>query len=275
MPELPEVETFRQRLLRGQNGSPSILGKKISGSSLLWEKTHAEPTPTEFAQQLPGQYVTGIGRRGKYLLVHLSLHTLIFHLRMSGEIIIESQLEPIQKHYRLLIDFEDGDRLAFNNIRKFGRVWLVLDPHSIVGKLGPEPLDDQFSPADLHALLHSRNRQLKYFLLDQEIIAGLGNIYTDESLHLARLHPKRISSTLTESESRKLWECIRQVLTTGIKNQGSSIDWMYRGGDYQRLLNVYNLEGKPCKTCGTPIKKTRVAQRGTYYCPHCQPVTNS
>jgi formamidopyrimidine-DNA glycosylase len=275
MPELPEVETFRQRLLRGKPGSPSILGKKISGSTLLWEKTLAEPAPEEFAQQISGQYVTGIGRRGKYLLIHLSLHTLILHLRMSGEIIIESQLEPVGKHYRLLLEFEDGDRLAFNNIRKFGRAWLVLDPQSVVGKLGPEPLDDHFSPDDLHSLLHSRSRQLKYFLLDQEIIAGLGNIYTDESLHLARLHPKRISSSLTVAESRKLWECIRQVLKTGIKNQGASIDWMYRGGDYQRLLNVYNLEGEPCKTCGTAIIKTRIAQRSTYYCPHCQPVSSS
>lgn len=271
MPELPEVETFRRRLLQGRDCSPSILGKKITGAVLLWEGILAEPAPDEFLRRIPGQYVTGVGRRGKHLLVHLSRDILVFHLRMSGELIVEDQREPEGSHYRLMVNFGDGDRLAFNNIRKFGRVWLLEDPTQLLGDLGPEPLEDSFTAEDLYQRLHDCSRQMKYFLLDQHKIAGLGNIYTDEALHQAGLHPTRKSDSLSRGEAERLWSSIRSVLKTGIKNQGSSIDWMYRGGDYQRLLTVYNLEGKPCKTCQTAIQRMKIAQRSTYYCPNCQP----
>ncbi len=270
MPELPEVETFRRHLLRGKERSPSILGKRISGAQLLWVGSLADPSPEEFLDRIPGQYVTGVGRRGKYLLIQLSRDTLIIHLRMSGELIVEDQRAPIKDHYRLLVNFEDGDRLAFNNVRKFGRVWLAADPSTLLADLGPEPLSDAFTPEVLQTILSGCSRQLKYLLLDQQMIAGMGNIYTDEALHLARLHPTRKSDSLSAAEVESLWKSIRQVLQTGIKNQGSSIDWMYRGGDYQRLLTVYNLEGEPCKTCQTPIQRMRIAQRSTYFCPHCQ-----
>ena len=271
MPELPEVETFRRYLLQGESDAPSILGKKISAAELLWEGTLADPSPEEFLSRIKEQYVTGIGRRGKNLLIHLSRDTLIIHLRMSGELIVEEQINPIGKHYRLILNFNDGYRLAFNNIRKFGRVWLTEDPLEIIGNLGPEPLGDEFSPESFHNLLHSHSRQLKYFLLDQTLIAGLGNIYTDESLFRAKLNPARKSDTLSAVESQTLWESIREVLQEGIQNQGSSIDWMYQGGDYQKYLSVYNLEEQPCKRCKTPIKRIKIAQRSTYYCPNCQP----
>jgi formamidopyrimidine-DNA glycosylase len=272
MPELPEVETFRRYLLQGDSGAPSILGKKITSAELLWEGTLAEPEPEEFLFRIQGQFVTGIGRRGKNLLINLSRDSLIIHLRMSGELVVEEQINPIGKHYRLILNFNDGYRLAFNNIRKFGRVWFTEDPSRIIGNLGPEPLGDDFTSETFQVLLHSHSRQLKYFLLDQEMIAGLGNIYTDESLFRAKLNPTRKSDSLSGTESRRLWESIREVLREGIQNQGSSIDWMYQGGDYQKYLSVYNLEGQPCKRCKTPISRIKIAQRSTYYCPNCQPL---
>lgn len=270
MPELPEVETFRRYLLQGVPGSPSILGKQVAKAELLWERTLAEPDPEEFLARVQGQFVSGVGRRGKNLLIHLSQDTLIIHLRMSGELVVEEQTNPLQKHYRLILNFTDGYRLAFNNIRKFGRIWLTEDPSSLLGHLGPEPLGDDFTPEAFHHLLHSRSRQLKYFLLDQEMIAGMGNIYTDESLFRAKLHPTRKTDSLTESETFLLWKSIREILQEGIQNQGSSIDWMYQGGDYQKYLSVYNLEGQPCKRCKTPILRIKIAQRSTYFCPTCQ-----
>ncbi|MFL7812071.1 MAG: bifunctional DNA-formamidopyrimidine glycosylase/DNA-(apurinic or apyrimidinic site) lyase [Anaerolineales bacterium] len=270
MPELPEVETFCRFLLQGVSGSPSILGKRIDHAELLWPGALAYPDPDRFLDEIQGQYVTGIGRRGKNLLISLSDQTLIIHLRMSGELIVEEKFNPIGPHYRIILNFTDQYRLAFNNIRKFGRMWMTGDPDLIIGHLGPEPLAEDFSPQDLHQLLHSQNRQLKYFLLDQTVIAGMGNIYTDETLYRARLHPARISSSLTEAESTLLWKSMREVLNAGIQNHGSSIDWMYKGGDYQKYLSVYNLEGKPCQHCQTPIKRIKIAQRSTYFCPSCQ-----
>lgn len=270
MPELPEVETFRRYLLQGNDGSPSILGKKIRDGDLLWSGSIASPTPDEFLERIEGQYITGIGRRGKNLLIRLSRDTLIIHLRMSGELIVEKQSEPRGKHYRVIINFDDKYRIAFNNIRKFGRIWLTDNPQEQLSNLGPEPLSDDFTAEKLHLILKSHNRQLKYFLLDQEMIAGIGNIYTDEALHRAKLHPALKSDSLDFHQAQTLWDSIREVLEEGIKNQGSSIDWMYRGGDYQNYLSVYNLEGEPCKTCKTPVARIKIAQRSTYYCPTCQ-----
>jgi len=270
MPELPEVETFRRYLLQGNDGSPSILGKKIRDADLLWSGSIASPTPDEFLERIMGQYITGIGRRGKNLLIRLSPDTLIIHFRMSGELIVEKQSEPLGKHYRVIINFDDKYRMAFNNIRKFGRIWLTDNPQEQLGNLGPEPLSDDFTAEDLHLILKSHNRQLKYFLLDQEMIAGIGNIYTDEALHRAKLHPTLKSDSLDFHQAQTLWQSIREVLEEGINNQGASIDWMYRGGDYQNYLSVYNLEGEPCKTCKTPVARIKIAQRSTYFCPTCQ-----
>ena len=230
----------------------------------------ASPTPEEFKRRIKGQYVTGIGRRGKNLLIRLSRDTLIIHLRMSGELLVEEKTNPQGKHYRLILNFADKYRMAFNNIRKFGRIWLSEDPDLVIGNLGPEPLGDEFTPELFQQILQSRSRQLKYFLLDQKMIAGMGNIYTDEALFRAKLHPARKTNTINSSEARQLWKSIREVLQEGIQNQGSSIDWMYQGGDYQKYLSVYNLEGKPCKRCQTPIKRIKIAQRSTHFCPVCQ-----
>jgi len=271
MPELPEVETFRRLLINGYDGLPSLLGKTVESAQILWEGVLVTPGVNAFHPRLQGQSVEDIGRRGKHLLIHFSRDSLILHPRMSGEIIVESREAAVGKHYRLLIHFTENIRLAFINIRKFGRAWLTENPEEILGHLGPEPLAEDFTPQKLHDLLHDHHQQMKYLLLDQKKIAGLGNIYTDEALYAAKIHPRTKSDTLTYSQSKKLWKSIRKVLEDGIENQGTSIDWVYKGGDYQNHLSAYKNEGEPCQRCGTPIKKITIAQRGTHFCPTCQP----
>jgi len=271
MPELPEVETIKNALRNGGRGGTTLIGRRVVASHLLWERTLAEPAPAEFHERIQGQTVGDVGRRGKYLLLQLSPDTLLFHLRMSGDLFLETQTEPPALHHRLMLDLDDGRRLAFNDTRKFGRAWLVADPASELGKLGPEPLDGDLTPPDFHQRLHAHRRQLKPLLLDQTFIAGLGNIYTDEALHMARLHPRVISSSLDRGQSDRLLSSIRQVLSEGIHRQGASIDWVYRGGDFQNYFRVYQRTGDPCPVCGAPVKRILVGQRGTHYCSHCQP----
>jgi formamidopyrimidine-DNA glycosylase len=271
MPELPEVETIRNALKNGGRGGKSIIGRRIQQSHLLWERTLAEPAPGEFQERILGQTVKDVGRRGKYLLLNLTPDTLLIHLRMSGDLLVEDQSAPLAPHHRMMLDLAGGVRLAFNDARKFGRAWLVADPQVVLGGLGPEPLDADFTPAELHQRLTAHRRQLKPLLLDQTFIAGLGNIYTDEALHLAGLHPLMISNTVTSEQSERLWSSIRQVLQDGIHRQGASIDWVYRGGDFQKYFRVYQRTGDPCPVCGTPIQRIKVGQRGTHYCSNCQP----
>ena len=161
-------------------------------------------------------------------------------------------------------------QLAFNDTRKFGRVWLTDKPESILGKLGPEPLEKGFTPQWLFENLHKKNRQLKPLLLDQTFLAGLGNIYTDECLHIAKLHPQSSSNSVSQRQARVLYEAIQTVLKEGIRRNGASIDWVYRGGEFQNYFRVYDREGKPCPVCGTEIQKLTVGQRGTHVCPKCQ-----
>jgi formamidopyrimidine-DNA glycosylase len=271
MPELPEVETIRLALKNGGRGAESIVAHHVLESCLLWERTLAEPTPQVFQERILGQEITDVDRRGKFLLVRLSPDTLIIHLRMSGDLNVVNQSEPVAAHDRLWLGLDGNLRLAFNDTRKFGRVWLVADQKSVTGNLGPEPLENCFTPQEFHARLLAHRRQLKPLLLDQTFIAGLGNIYTDEALHLAKLHPLKISNTLDESQSQRLWSSIRQVLQEGIERQGASIDWVYKGGDFQNYFRVYQRTGDPCPECGTPIQRITVGQRGTHYCQNCQP----
>jgi formamidopyrimidine-DNA glycosylase len=239
---------------------------------LLWEGTLAAPSPGEFEEWIHGQVVADIRRRGKFIVSQLSRHALLVHLRMSGDLLVESAAAPVATHDRLLLDLDGGIRLAFNDTRKFGRVWLVEDPASVLGSLGPEPLDDSFTPSELHRRLQSHQRMLKPLLLDQSFLAGMGNIYVDEALHVAGLHPMKISDSLSAEQSERLWLGIRQVLQEGILRNGASIDWVYRGGNYQHFFKVYQRTGKPCYNCGKGIERLVVGQRGTHFCPHCQPL---
>jgi formamidopyrimidine-DNA glycosylase len=272
MPELPEVETIRRALAYGGREGLPILGRQVLKIHLLWERTLAEPSPAEFQARLTGQRIQDVGRRGKFLLLHLSQGTLLVHLRMSGDLLVEPQAAPPASHHRLMLDLEGGLRLAFNDPRKFGRVWLVADPATVLGDLGPEPLEGDFTPQELYGRLQAHRRQLKPLLLDQSFIAGLGNIYADEALHLAKLHPLTISNALDYTQAERLWSSIRQVLEEGIDRQGASIDWVYRGGDFQNYFCVYQRTGEPCPQCGAPIQRLVIGQRGTHFCPHCQPL---
>lgn len=271
MPELPEVETIAANLREGNPNQPSLIGKSIQQAHLLWERTLATPSASEFYSWIPGQSILDIGRRGKFIVFELSRHTLLIHLRMSGDLLVEPVDAVIAPHHRLVIDLDGGIRLAFNDARKFGRVWLTENPSGVLAALGPEPLDESFRPLDLHQRLQAHRRQLKPLLLDQSFLAGLGNIYADEALHLAGIHPLTQSNMLSLEKSERLWQGIREVLQEGILRNGASIDWVYRGGDFQNYFRVYQRTGNPCYNCCTPIERLVVGQRGTHFCPNCQP----
>ncbi len=271
MPELPEVETIARALILGGRGGPPLLGRRIRGARLFWSRTLALPTPRRFRARIRGQRVRAISRRGKFLRLHLDSETLIFHLRMTGDVAALAPGQPLPPFCRLLIFCDDGTRLAFDDARKFGRVWLVADDSEILGGLGPEPLDPGFRAEHLYRGLRERRRQLKPLLLDQSFVAGLGNIYTDESLHRAGLHPLMRSDAVTRAQADRLWRSIRHTLRKGIRRNGASIDWAYRGGDFQTQLRAYGRTGSPCPACGAPIERLLVGQRGTHVCPACQP----
>lgn len=277
MPELPEVETIA-RVLRDGNGEyqVSIIGCKITDAKLLWARTLAVPDPDVFFKEIIGQKVSAVTRRGKFLVFSLTHHTLLVHLRMSGDMRVEPAIDskgntkPFEKHDRLALMLNGGNRMVFNDTRKFGRVWLVEDPEIVVGRLGPEPLQDGLSAGKFYGMLQTHKRQLKPLLMDQRFLAGLGNIYTDEALHIARLHPLEHSNQLSLEEAGGLLAAIRQVLSEGIRRNGSSIDWVYRGGEYQNHFSVYGRTGSPCPNCGALIERLLVGQRGTHICPVCQ-----
>ncbi len=249
----------------------SILGREITGAQLFWERTLAIPSFPEFRQRVTGQVVQKVGRRGKFLLLSLANDTILFHLRMSGDLLVEPGSAPLNPHVRLFLDLSGNLRLAFNDARKFGRVWLLNEPEDVLAALGPEPFDPGFTPEELHRRLVTRRRQLKPLLLDQTFIAGLGNIYADEALYLAKLHPNTLSHTLSIEQTTRLWSSIRQVLSEGIQRQGATIDWVYRGGDFQNYFRVYQRTGEPCLECQTPIVRIVIGQRSTHFCPFCQP----
>jgi len=272
MPELPEVETIAA-LLRGdaRAEAPSIIGWRVREARVLWPRTLANIGADEFRQAIHGQEVVSVGRRGKFLVVGLSRDTLLLHLRMSGDVHAEfsDHFAEAGKHDRLILEFDRG-RMVFNDPRKFGRVWLVRDPLEVLGVLGPEPLDEELNGLVFYHMLQKRRRQIKPLLMDQRFVAGMGNIYTDEALHAARLHPLQIASQMTEEQAGKLLDAMRAVLQEGIRHNGASIDWVYRGGSFQNRLRVYGRTGQPCPNCGTKIERLQVGQRGTHFCPNCQ-----
>ena len=264
MPELPEVETIIRAL------RPALLGKGILSTDLRWRRTLASPSPLRFRHQIHGQQIQDILRRAKFLDIKLSESHLIIHLRMSGDLLVILGGYQPATHDRFIMKLTGDTTLVFSDPRKFGRIWLVDDPEEIFGALGPEPLSDEFTPAWLHRALNGQSRQLKPLLLDQSFLAGLGNIYTDEALHMARLHPLTQSDSVSMEEAEILWMSIRQVLEEGIRRNGASIDWVYRGGDFQNHFRVYGRQGQACPVCGTIIERIVVGQRGTHVCPHCQ-----
>lgn len=272
MPELPEVETIARAL------RPALVGRTILEADVRWSRTLATPSVHKFKTQIRGQIIQEVGRRAKFLHIRLvpgrdtsqKACNLLIHLRMSGDLLIKvGKIKP-EKHDRLLLTLSGGRTLVFNDTRKFGRVWLTGDLDAVLGALGPEPFSRTFTPSWLYTALQARHRQLKPLLLDQTFLAGLGNIYTDEALHLAKLHPLRLSDSISKKQAETLHQAIRSVLKKGIRRNGASIDWVYRGGEFQNHFRVYDRQGQPCPVCGTPIRKLVVGQRGTHICPHCQ-----
>lgn len=271
MPELPEVETIARTLRLGQGDIPAIINKTITGAEVYWEKSIEKPAVPEFKQRIIGQKIEKIGRRAKYFVVTLSKDTLLIHLRMSGDLIVGPAKEMLADHVRVSLILDHEWQLAFNNPRKFGRIWLLEKPQDLFDRLGPEPFDPNLTGLMFWEMLQKRTRQIKPLLLDQGFIAGMGNIYTDEALNLSKIHPLERSNQITQPQAEELLKNIRSVLQEGIRRNGSSIDWVYRGGDYQNHFRVYDRKGEPCPTCGTKVEKIVVGQRGTHFCPECQP----
>ena len=264
MPELPEVETI-VRTLR-----PELVGRNVLSAELLWARTLAVPSAEQFLAQIVKQEIVAVTRRAKYIHLQLSTFNLFVHLRMSGDLYIRAGDALPEKHDRLRLGLSDGRQLVFNDPRKFGRVWLVADVNEVTGRLGPEPFDPAFTAQVLYDNLRQTHRQIKPLLLDQHFLAGLGNIYTDEALHLSGVHPMRLSDTISAMEAEKLFHAIQTVLQAGIDHNGASFDWVYRGGNFQNYFQVYGRAGELCPVCATPIQRMVVAQRGTHFCPTCQ-----
>lgn len=269
MPELPEVETIVQALRQ------PLLGRAILEVRSDWPRHVGEPSLAELQERIRGLHIFAIGRRGKYLRFDLDKgEYLLIHLKMSGQLMVIAADTPSDKHVHTVFALDNGDELRFRDIRKFGRVYLVTDPETILGKLGPEPLSSSFSAELLFQRLQKRRRILKPLLLDQTFIAGIGNIYADEALYHARLHPKRYSHTLTDSEVDKLFVGIRKALLLGLENDGASID-NYRKpdgsqGEMQQALVAYGREGEPCYRCSHAMVRVVLGGRSTFFCPECQ-----
>lgn len=275
MPELPEVETVVRDLRE-----LGLVGATITGVGVFWERTVAFPSAARFREGLRHVRVTGITRRAKYIVMDLSSsNVLIVHLRMTGQFHFEQAGRVRDAHDHIVLRFSDGRQLHFRDTRKFGRWWLTDDPSAVLGSLGPEPLDKAFTLRLFQQRLAGRSRMLKPLLLDQSFIAGLGNIYVDEALFAAGLHPERASDSLGENEQRDLYRAIRSVLGRGVRALGTSLGATStnfysvagRRGRNQDALKVFRRTGMPCPRCGTPIVRLVVAQRSTHVCEACQP----
>jgi len=276
MPELPEVETIRAQL------APRLVGRAISGVDVS-DPLLVEPAEVEtFRAAVIGRRITWLGRRGKYLLLGLdSRAVLALHLRMTGRLHWRAGAPAAgeERFQRALFRFDDGATLTFGDARRFGRAWVIPAGADLEaywrGRLGVEPLGSAFTARQLAELMRGRRVAIKTALLNQSLIAGLGNMYVDEALFAARVHPLRPAGGLSEREYRALHRAIRDRLTVAIEAGGASIDTYRDGlgqpGRMQGLLRVHLHEGEPCPRCGTIIAKTVVGQRGTYWCPRCQP----
>lgn len=279
MPELPEVEYVARQLRQ------ALAGCTIRDARVNWPRTIAHPDVPTFCAEVAGASVLRVDRRAKYLLLFLSgEQALVVHRRMTGNLLLfpaaaEGALweETPDPYCRAVFLLDDGRRLVFTDPRKFGRIALypASELADALGGLGLEPLGDEFTPEALAGLLAGRSRQMKPLLLDQTCIAGIGNIYADESLFRAGIHPLRRAETLTREEIARLHDAIRAVLELGIEHGGTTFgryqDIWGEAGRNREHLAVYQRDGEPCMRCGTPLVRVVVAQRGTHFCPTCQP----
>lgn len=271
MPELPEVE-YVARQLRA-----ALVGARIMRAEVFWPRAVSQMTPEEFGARLAGRRVLAVGRRAKYLVLTLdSGESLVIHRRMSGNLRL-ARADEAAPYTRVAFALGNGRRLLFTDPRKFGRITIVTPEElpALFRRLGPEPLDSDFTPDALAERLAGHRRAIKATLLDQSVVAGLGNIYADEALFRAGIHPLRSAASLTPDEIAALHAGIQGALQTGIEHGGTTFG-RHRGlydeaGANLEHVEVYRRTGQPCLRCGTPIVRIRIGQRSAHFCPHCQP----
>ena len=271
MPELPEVETVRRGLEK------LILGKNIASLDIRYPKM-IKTDLDQFQKELPGQVVKSMGRRGKYLLFYLTDKVLISHLRMEGKYFYYPDQVPERKHAHVFIHFEDGGTLVYEDVRKFGTMELLapelLDAYFVSNKLGPEPTEQDFDLEIFRGALKKSKKPIKSHLLDQTLVAGLGNIYVDEVLWRAKVHPASPSQSLTRAEATAIHEQTIEVLGQAVEKGGSTIrtytNAFGEDGTMQDFHQVYDKTGEACSRCGAIIEKIQLGGRGTHFCPKCQ-----
>ncbi len=267
MPELPEVETIKNEL------SPQITGRRFTSITICDAKPVRQPSVDEFCRKLAGRTIEKLERRGKYLIFRLSGgEALVIHLRMTGALLLNP--EHADRYTRVIFGLDDGSQLVFTDRRRLGAIWLVENEQVVVHKLGPEPLSPKFTIKGLVNLLHKRQAPIKAVLLDQATIAGIGNMYADEALHAAKIHPLRKANSLSSREIQRLYRAINHVLSQAISNKGASTDTYKRPsgehGTAHHSFHVAHQGGKPCPSCGTTIQRLAVRNRGSYFCSNCQ-----
>ncbi|WCM62931.1 DNA-formamidopyrimidine glycosylase [Paenibacillus polymyxa] len=275
MPELPEVETIKRTL------NELIVDKHIDHVTVNLPRIIQRPDDIQaFAMELADHRITGVERRGKFLRILLDGLVLVSHLRMEGRYGLYSQHDPVEKHTHVIFHFKDGTELRYQDVRQFGTMHLFPAGQDLLekplNKLGLEPMDEAFTPEMLRAAVGTRSTSIKAALLNQAYVVGIGNIYVDESLFKAGIHPAQPAKSLTDSQFHVLHEAIVSTLGASIQVGGSSIKSFVNGqgetGDFQHQLQIYGRNAKPCINCGTLIEKSVVAGRGTHHCPVCQPL---
>lgn len=271
MPELPEVETIVSEL------RPLLVGRQVTGMRVLWAGTLGGMDPADVAARLKGQAISDLGRRGKYILLYLSEgDVLVIHLRMTGRLFLCPIGAAPDLYTRVVVEISGEEELRFADLRKFGRMVLTAGDNlmSTLPRLGPEPLGSEYAAVEMAAAMRGRRAPVKSILLNQQLLAGLGNIYADEALFLAGIHPLQRADSLSDEEWRRLHAAVRETLANGIRNRGTSFrdyrDGRGQKGANQNSLAVYRRTGQPCITCGTPVERTVVGGRGSHYCPRCQ-----
>jgi formamidopyrimidine-DNA glycosylase len=266
MPELPEVETIKNELL------PRILGRKIVAVDVRDGKPIRRISSVEFAGKLTGQKIRGLERHGKYLIFHLSKNVLVIHLRMTGNLFFNPKQDD--RFIRVVFQLDDGSKIVFSDRRRLGVMWLSADENEVLDKLGPEPLAPEFTASILGRQLKGRKAPIKAVLLDQSIIAGIGNMYADEALFEARIHPLKKAGGLSGVEIKRLRRAIIDVLTMAIIRKGASVDTYIRPegglGTAHDEFKVAHRKNGICPGCGGLIERLVIRNRGTYFCPACQ-----
>jgi formamidopyrimidine-DNA glycosylase len=267
MPELPEVETIKNEL------APWVVGQSFTEVTILDAKVLCDCAATQVRRCLIGQKIESLGRRGKYLIFHLSDgNALIIHLRMTGSLLLDPGEDG--RYVRAAFCLSNGHRFVFSDRRRLGKMWLVDDANTVVCKLGPEPVDKGFTPNVLRRRLRRHHIPIKAALLDQGIVAGIGNMYADEALFGARIHPLRKADELSIKQVQTLHNNVCRILRAAIDNKGASVDTYVRPegelGTAHFDFKVAHRGGEPCPVCGATIERIVVQNRGTYFCPRCQ-----